>query len=41
MSGEKPCLHPVIYEIINKDLVKGEALKTRGGSRPSGLNVDG
>ena len=27
MSGEKPCVHPVISESIDEDLVKRAALK--------------
>ena len=41
MSGGKPCLDLVIYESINEDLVKGEALKMRGGLGASGLDTDG
>ena len=40
MSGEKPCLHPVIYKSINENLAKGDTLKTRG-SGSSGLHTDG
>ena len=39
MSGEKLCVHPVIYEIIHEDLVKRATLKTRGDLGASGLNA--
>ena len=41
LSGEKPYVHPVIYESIDEEMVKRAALKTKGGSGPSGLDVDG
>ena len=41
LSGEKPYVHPVIYEIIDEEMVKRAALKTKGGSGPSGLDADG
>ena len=34
-------IYIVIYESIDKDLLKVTALKTRGGSGPSGLDIDG
>ena len=34
-------VYPVIYESIDKDLLKVTALKTTGGSGPSGLDIDG
>ena len=41
LSGEKPYIHPVIYESINEEIVKRAALKTKGRSGPSGLDADG
>ena len=37
---EKPFVHPVVFEDIDESMVKEEALKTKGGSGPSGLDGD-
>ena len=41
LRGEKPSVHPVVFEDIDKNMVKEAALKTKGGSGPSGLDADG
>ena len=39
--GEKPSVHPVVFKDIDENMVKETALKTKGGSGPSGLDTDG
>ena len=34
-------IHPVRFELIDADLIKKAATKTRGGSGPSGIDADG
>ena len=34
-------IHPVRFELIDADLIKKAATKTRGGSGPSGMDADG
>ena len=41
LRGEKPSVHPVIFEDIDQNIVKEAALRTKGSSRPSGLDADG
>ena len=41
LRGEKPSVHPVIFEDIDQNIVKEAALRTKGRSRPSGLDADG
>ena len=41
LQGEKPRVHPVIYDVIDEEMVKKAALHTKGGSGPSGLDADG
>ena len=41
MRGEKPSVHPVVFEDIDESMVKDAALTTEGGSAPSGLDADG
>ena len=41
LRGEKPSVHPVVFEDIEKNMVKEAALKIKGGSGPSGLDADG
>ena len=36
-----PDIHPIIFEEIDEEMVKQAALKTRGGSGPSGMDADG
>ena len=38
--AEKPSVHPVVFEVIYKSMVKEAALKTKGGSGPLRLNAD-
>ena len=39
--GDKPSVPPVVFEDIDKSMLKETALKTKGGSGPSGLDADG
>ena len=41
LQGEIPDIHPIIFEEIDEEMVKQAALKTRGGSGPSGMDADG
>ena len=41
LRGEKPFVHPVVFEDIGDSMVKEAALQTKGGSGPSGLDADG
>ena len=41
LRGQKPSVHPVVFEDIDENMVKEAALKTKGSSGPSGLDVDG
>ena len=41
LRGEKPSVHPVVFEDIDETMIKDVALKTKGGSGPSGLDADG
>ena len=41
LRGEKPSAHSVIFEDIDKSMVKEAALKSKGGSGPSGLDAGG
>ena len=41
MRGEKASVHPAVFEDIDKKMVKEAALKTKGGSGPSGLDAHG
>ena len=41
LIGEKPYAYPVIFEDIDESIAKEAALKTKGGSGPSGLDADG
>ena len=41
LRREKPSVHPVVFEDIDKNMVKEAALETKGGSDPSGLDADG
>ena len=41
LGGEKPSLHPVVFEDIDENMVKEAALKNKSGSGPSGLDADG
>ena len=41
LRGEKPSAHPVVFEDIDENMVKEAALKTKGGSGPSGLDACG
>ena len=38
---DKPSVPPVVFEDIDKSMLKETALKTKGGSGPSGLDADG
>ena len=38
---EKPSVYPVVFEDIDENMVKETALKTKGGSGPSGLDANG
>ena len=40
LRGEKPSVHPVVFEDTAENMVKEAALKTKGGSGPSGLDAD-
>ena len=41
LRGEKPSVHPVVFEDIDENMVKEAALKTKGGSGPSRLDAEG
>ena len=41
LEGEIPEVHPVIFEMIDEEMVKQAAIKTKGGSVPSGMDADG
>ena len=41
LRGEKPSVHSVVFEDIDDSMVKEAALKTKGGSGPSGLDAAG
>ena len=41
LEGEIPEVHPVIFEMIDEEMVKQAAIKTKGGSGPSGMDTDG
>ena len=41
LKGKKPSVHLVVFEDINKSMVKEAALKIKGGSDPSRLDSDG
>ena len=41
LRGEKPSVHPVVFEDIDENMVKQAALKTKGGFAFSGLDGDG
>ena len=41
LKGKKPSVHLVVFEDINKNMVKEAALKIKGGSDPSRLDSDG
>ena len=38
LRGKKLSVHPAVFEDIDESLVKEAALKTKGGSGPSGLD---
>ena len=40
LRGEKPSVQPAVFEDIDESMVKEAALKTKGGSCPSGLDAD-
>ena len=41
INGDPPVIHPVVFEDINEELVRKAAIRTKGGSGPSGLDADG
>ena len=41
LTGEVPQFHPVIFDSIDEEMVRKAAIKTKGGSGPSGLDADG
>ena len=41
LRGEKPPVHPVVFEDIDESMVKEATLKTKGGSGLSRLDADG
>lgn len=41
INGDPPVIHPIIFEDINEELVRKAAIRTKGGSGPSGLDADG
>ena len=41
LRGEKRSVHFVVFEDIDESMVKEAALKTKGGSGPSGLDAGG
>ena len=41
LRGKKSSVNPVVFEDIDNSMVKEAALKTKGGSSPSGLDADG
>ena len=41
INGEPPAIHRIIFDDINQELVKKAAMRTKDGSGPFGLDVDG
>ena len=41
LRGEKPSVHPLVFEDIDEAMVKEAVLRTKCGSGPSGLDADG
>ena len=41
LRGENSSVHPVVFEDVDKNMVKETTLKTKEGSGPSGLDADG
>ena len=41
LQGNIPEVHPVLFEEIDDEMVKQAAIKTKGGSGPSGMGADG
>ena len=40
LRREKPSVHPVVFEDIDKNMVKEATLKNKGGAGPSGLDAN-
>ena len=41
IQGEKHEVHPIIFDVIDEEMIKKAALRTKGGSGPSGMDADG
>ena len=41
INGEPPVIDHIIFDDINEGLVRKAAIRTKGGSGPSGLDADG
>ena len=39
INGERPVIHPINFDDINEELVRKVAIRTKGGSSPSGLDA--
>ena len=39
INGERTVIHPIIFDDINEELVRKVAIRTKGGSSPSGLDA--
>ena len=40
INDEPPLVHPIIFD-INEEFVRKAAIRTKGGSEPSGFDTDG
>ena len=40
INGEPTAIHPIIFNDINEELLRKAAIRTKGGSGPSGFNSD-
>ena len=41
LNGPMKRIHPIIYDVINEDMIMQAASNTKGGSGPSGMDADG
>ena len=39
INGERPVIHPITFDDVNEELVRKVAIRTKGGSSPSGLDA--
>ena len=41
LNGHMKRIHPIVYDVINEDMIMQAASNTKGGSGPSGMDADG